>query len=139
MRFEHARLPTRRYVEPGDALTVRIGFETDAPVDDPVFTLMIYDAEGNYVHGSSTASESVVTGHVDGPGEVAFEFPQLALPEGEYSITLCVTSSDGSVIYDWHEQRHHFEVRDPQRAVAPLELPIRITIDKGSVRHPAAS
>jgi ABC-2 type transport system ATP-binding protein len=138
VQFEHAGLPKRQYVVPGDPLTVRIGFEADVPVDDPVFTLMMYNSEGESVHGSSTASESVITGHVDGPGEVAFEFPALALPEGEYAITLCVTSSDGNLIYDWHEQRHRFEVRDPKRSFAALELPVRITFDKGSVRHPAA-
>jgi hypothetical protein len=56
---------------------------------------------------------------------------------------LCVTSSDGAFIYDWHEQRYRFEVRDSQRSFGSVEFPVRITVQRGSsdtrsVRHPAA-
>jgi len=138
VRFEHPGMPGRAYLEPGESLAVKVGFEVDAPVDDPVFTVMIYDAEGTLVHGSSTASESVALGHVDGPGEVTFEYAQVPLLDGEYAITLCVTSSDGAFIYDWQEQRHRFEVRDSQRNFGSVEFPVRITVDKRSARHPAA-
>ena len=138
VRFEYAGDPERAYIEPGEGLTVRLGFEVDAPVDDPVFTLMIYDNEGDLVHGSSTASESVITGHVDGPGEVRFAFDEVPLLDGDYAVTVCVTSSDGAFIYDWQEQRHRFEIRDLRRDAGPQEFPVHITLDKGSVRHPAA-
>ena len=137
-RFEFAGGPERAYVEPGEGLIVKVGFEVDAPVDDPVFTLMIYNNEGDLVHGSSTASESVITGHVDGSGEVMFAFDELPLLDGDYAVTVCVTSSDGAFIYDWQEQRHSFEVRDARRDSGPMQFPVRITLDKGSVRHPAA-
>jgi lipopolysaccharide transport system ATP-binding protein len=137
-RFEFAGGPERAYVEPGEGLIVKVGFEVDAPVDDPVFTLMIYNNEGDLVHGSSTASESVITGHVDGSGEVMFAFDELPLLDGDYAVTVCVTSSDGAFIYDWQEQRHRFEVRDARRDSGPMQFPVRITLDKGSVRHPAA-
>ena len=89
----------------------------------------------------------------DGPGEITFDFAQVPLLDGEYAITLCVTSSDGEFIYDWHEQRYRFEVRDSQRSFGSVEFPVRITVQKGSgqqdptqgesgdtrsVRHPAA-
>ena len=138
VRFEYAGGSDRAYIEPGEGLTVKVGFEVDAPVDDPVFTLMIYDNEGDLVHGSSTASESVITGHVDGPGDVVFDFDEVPLLDGDYAITVCVTSSDGGFIYDWQEQRHRFEVRDSRRDSGPMQFPVRITLDKGSVRHPAA-
>jgi ABC-2 type transport system ATP-binding protein len=143
VRFEYPGLPERTYLEPGEALAVKVAFEVDAPVDDPVFTLMIYDSEGSLVHGSSTASESVATGHHDGPGEITFDFAQVPLLDGEYAVTLCVTSSDGAFIYDWHEQRYRFEVRDSQRSFGSVEFPVRITVQREpaelpTVRHPAA-
>ena len=138
VRFQYAGRTDRAYIEPGEGLTVKVGFEVDTPVDDPVFTLMIYDNEGDLVHGSSTASESVITGHVDGPGDVVFDFEEVPLLDGEYAVTVCVTSSDGGFIYDWQEQRHRFEVRDSRRGSGPMQFPVRITLDKGSVRHPAA-
>jgi hypothetical protein len=107
-------------------------------VQDPVFTIMIHDADGKVLHGSSTASESTPTGQLDGPGEVVFTFDELPLFDGEYAVTLCVTSSDGAYIYDWHEQRYRFEVRDPKRAPTPDEFPVHISIEKATVPRSAA-
>jgi ABC-2 type transport system ATP-binding protein len=137
VEFRHPGQPTRTHLEPGEPLAIVARFEVDAPVDDPVFTLMIYDAEGRLLHGSSTASESVATGHFDGPGEVVFDFEQIPLLDGEYAVTLCVTSSDGAYIYDWHEQRYRFEVRDPKRAFGSVEFPVEISVDKRSAPRPA--
>jgi ABC-2 type transport system ATP-binding protein len=137
VEFRHAGQPERTYLEPGEALAIVARFEVDAPVDDPVFTLMIYDAEGKLLHGSSTASESVATGHFDGPGEVVFDFEQIPLLDGEYAVTLCVTSNDGAYIYDWHEQRYRFEVRDPKRSFGSVEFPVRISVDRRSAPRPA--
>ena len=137
VEFRHPGQPARTHLEPGEPLAIVARFEVDAPVDNPVFTLMIYDAEGRLLHGSSTASESVATGHFDGPGEVVFDFEQIPLLDGEYAVTLCVTSSDGAYIYDWHEQRYRFEVRDPKRAFGSVEFPVEISVDKRSAPRPA--
>src|SRR5262249_44902219 len=67
VEFRHPGLPEREYLQPGEPLSIVARFAVDAPVDDPVFTSMIYDDEGRMLHGSSTASESVRTGHLDGP------------------------------------------------------------------------
>jgi ABC-2 type transport system ATP-binding protein len=137
VEFRHPGQPERAYLEPGEPLAIVARFEVDAPVDDPVFTLMIYDADGKLLHGSSTASESVTTGHFAGPGEVVFDFEQIPLLDGEYAVTLCVTSNDGAYIYDWHEQRYRFEVRDPKRAFGSVEFPVHISVDKRTAPRPA--
>ena len=114
-------------------------FEVDAPVDDPVFTLTIYDAEGRLLHGSSTASRSRSPPDTSTrPGEVEFDFGQIPLLDGEYSVTLAVTSSDGEYIYDWHEQRYRFSVRDPKRSFGSVEFPVRDLGRPTSVTDPAA-
>jgi ABC-2 type transport system ATP-binding protein len=130
VHFQHPGLPERTYLEPGEPLAVRVEFDVDAPVDDPVFTLMIYDAEGRMLHGSGTASESIDTGHFAHAGSVEFAFDQIPLLDGEYAITLCVTSSDGAYIYDWQEQRYRFEVRDPGRSFGSVDFPVSVTIDR---------
>ena len=90
---------------------------------------MIYDAEGRCSTGRAPRPEAVTTGHFDGPGEVVFDFEQIPLLDGEYAVTLCVTSSDGAYIYDWHEQRYRFEVRDPKRSFGSVEFPVQISVD----------
>jgi hypothetical protein len=102
-----------------------------------VFTLMIYDGEGRMLHGSSTATEETTTGHFDGPGEVVFDFEQIPLLDGEYAVTLAVTSSDGAYIYDWHEQRYRFEVRDPKRSFGSVEFPVQISVERRTAPRPA--
>jgi ABC-type polysaccharide/polyol phosphate transport system ATPase subunit len=133
VEFCHPGQPATDYLEPGAPLEVRARYEVDAPVQDPVFTIMIHDADGKVLHGSSTATESTPTGELDGPGEVVFAFERIPLLDGEYAVTLCVTSSDGSFIYDWHEQRYRFEVRDPKRSLDLAEFPVQISIEKHAV------
>ncbi len=137
VEFRHPGQPARAYLEPGEPLEVRAHFEVDAPVHDPVFTIMIYDSDGKLLHGSSTASESTPTGELDGPGEIVFAFEQIPLLDGEYAVTLCVTSDDGAYIYDWHEQRYRFEVRDPKRSFGSVEFPVQIYVDKRSAPRSA--
>jgi len=132
VHLRHPGLPEREYLEPGEPLTVQVQFDVDAPVDDPVFTLMIYDAEGRMLHGSSTASEDLETGHFEDSGSVEFAFDEIPLLDGEYAITVCITSSDSAYIYDWQEQRYHFEVRDPGRSFGSVEFPVQVTIDRSA-------
>jgi ABC-2 type transport system ATP-binding protein len=120
--------PERDHLEPGEPLEVRADFVVDMPVADPVFTLLIHDSEGRQIHGSSTAAEHTVTGTFDGPGRISFHFDQIPLFDGEYAITLCATSADGNFIYDWHEQRYRFTVRDPKRSFDTVDFPVHITV-----------
>ncbi len=139
VEFRDPRAPDRRQFEPGDPLEIRARFEIDAPVEDPVFTIMIFDSDGKLVHGVSTDAEGIVTGTIAAPGEIVFAFDQIPLPHGDYAVTVCVTSHDGAYIYDWHEQRYHFEVRDPKRTFASAEFPVHISVDSGSARPEQAA
>ena len=92
---------------------------------------MIYDAEGRLLHGSSTAigvDRDRALRRV--PARSCSTSSQIPLLDGEYSVTLCVTSSDGAYIYDWHEQRYRFEVRDPKRSFGSVDFPVRISVDR---------
>jgi ABC-2 type transport system ATP-binding protein len=116
-------------IEPGGPLSVRVAFDVDAPVDDLVLTIMIHDSEGRMVHGVNTEDAGFRMPTVEGSGEFVFAFAQVPLPDGEYAITLCATSRDGLYIYDWHEQRYRFDVRDPARALASHDFPVRVTLE----------
>ena len=131
--FDHPGLPDRTYLEPGEAMSVPWSFEVDAPVDDPVFTFTIYDAEGRLLHGSGTTSANHRHRPPADAGEVVYAFDQIPLLDGEYACTLWVTSSDGEFIYDWHEQRYRFSVRDPSRGFGSLDFPVHIWVDRRAV------
>jgi ABC-2 type transport system ATP-binding protein len=112
---------------PGDPLTVRAAFDVDAPIGGVVFTVMIHDAEGAVVHTANNQVAGCDIDRVTGPGEIVFAFPDVPLPDGEYAITVCATSVDASAIFDWHEQRYRFEVRDPARRVTSFDFPVNVT------------
>jgi ABC-2 type transport system ATP-binding protein len=137
VEFHHPGQPERTTLLPNEPLSIVATFEVDAPVDDPVFTLMIYDAEGRLLHASSTTSEKVTTGHFDTSGEVEFSFGEMPLLDGEYAVTLAVTSSDGDYIYDWHEQRYRFTVGDPKRSISAVDFPVEISVDRRAATDPA--
>jgi hypothetical protein len=139
VHLDHPGLPERTYLEPGEPLAVRISFVADVPVDDPVFTIMIFDNAGQVLHGSSTLSEGVKVGHIKGVGEITFAFEQIPLFDGEYAITVCATSGDGELIYDWHEQRYRFEVRDSRRTFDSAEFPVVVTLTDPNMRGSAAT
>ena len=124
--FVHAGLPERTFVHPDEPLELHAHYLVEAPVDDPVFTMMLFDADGKLLHGSSTLTEDTPVGHLDGPGTIVFAFDKAPHVDGEYTVTLAVTSSDGEYIYDWHEQRYRFEVRDPERSTDDVDLSVSI-------------
>jgi ABC-2 type transport system ATP-binding protein len=136
--FDHPGTSEKEYVVPGEPLEVRVQYEADAAVDDPVFTIMVYDGDGRMLLSSSTASEEVETGRIDGPGEVVFSFDEVHFHDGEYAVTACITSNDGDFIYDWQEQRYRFEVKDPKRAFTSVDTPVRVTIHKRRLPREAA-
>jgi ABC-2 type transport system ATP-binding protein len=131
--------PSPRYIEPGGGLQVSVKFLADVPVDDPVFTVTLFDRGGQLLTGVSSVAEGVVTGRIAGAGEITFAFAQIPLYEGEYSITVSVTSSDGGYIYDWHEQRYHFAVRDSRGSFASADFPVLVTLHRDEVRGPAVT
>ena len=133
VQIRHPGLPERSYLEPGDPMTVQVDFEVDAPIDNPVITLMICDAAGTVLHGSNTNEEHVATGHFDTQGTVEFVFDEIPLFDGEYAITVCITARDSATIYDWHEQRYRFQVRDPGRSFASLDFPVHVNVERGPV------
>jgi ABC-2 type transport system ATP-binding protein len=112
---------------PGDPLTVRAAFDVDAPIGGVVFTVMIHDAEGAVVHTANNQVAGCDIDRVTGPGEIAFAFPDVPLPDGEYAISVCATSVDATAIFDWHEQRYRFELRDPTQRVTSFDFPVEVT------------
>ncbi len=137
--FQHPGGAAREVVEPGDPLEIHVRFDVDAPVEDPVFTLMIHDSEGRSIHAVSTAKEGLRAGRLSKVGELVFAFKSIPLVDGDYAVTLCATSSDGQFIYDWQEQRYHFKVRDAQRTFNTDDFPVTVTLNGQAARSRAVS
>ena len=118
---------------PGEALDMRIGYETTEPVDDLIIGIHVYDLQGNLLIASNTRWLEADVPTLDGTGEIVFHFDSIPLSDGTYPVTVGLVSTDEAVVYDWHEQGFLFEVMNPLAASGMLSLTNHVTFH---VEHP---
>jgi ABC-2 type transport system ATP-binding protein len=126
--FEHPGTGQRPYLLPGEPLAVRIAFDAVELVDDVVFGIGVYDLEGRVIFGSNTDFLDCDVGPLRGAGAVRFDFASVPLLDGTYLVTLGIHSHDEGTVYDWHEQRHQFEVMNPGRSAGLVALPLQVEV-----------
>ena len=94
----------------GDKMTVRMRVTTAQPVDDFVFGISIFNAEGVCCYGTNTNLEKLTPVSMTGDGEVKLDIESLDLVEGTYKLDLAVHNRDGRP-YDYHRLLHTFRVK----------------------------
>jgi ABC-2 type transport system ATP-binding protein len=132
VHIEHPGAGDRPYLLPGEPLAVRLSYETRERVDDVVFGLGIHDIEGRLVFGSNTDFLGIDVGVLDSSGVVTFQTDHVPLLDGTYFLTIGVHSHDEATVYDWHEQRHQFEVMNPYKTSGAVYMGIRASIEKNT-------
>jgi len=123
----------RTYLVPGESLVVRVGYEAFEEIPDATFGLVVYDTEGNLIYSTSSALLGSPTGPFFGTGEVTFTFDDIPLLDGNYPISLGISSTDWGVVYDWREQCCQFEVVNPTSTQGLVALPLRVEIQTHAV------
>ncbi len=99
-------------VHSGEPVTVRLGVRTPTPVDDFVFGVGIFSADGVMVYGTNTGVEGLEGASLNGAAEVRLEIDALDLGEGTYKLDVAVHKRDGAP-YDYHRLLHTFRVKSP--------------------------
>ena len=94
----------------GDKMTVRMRVTTEQSVDDFVFGVSIFNAEGVCCYGTNTNLEKLTPVAMTGDGEVKLDIEALDLVEGTYKLDLAVHSREGKP-YDYHRLLHTFRVK----------------------------
>ena len=94
----------------GERLQVKIAFVAKKLIEDPSFSVTLYDKDGQIVHRSTTRSQGVRTGKVEGQGEVIYTLEALPVHIGEYAMTIGCWDSSGYVPYDHHEKMYNLVV-----------------------------
>jgi ABC-2 type transport system ATP-binding protein len=128
VRIEHPRAGERDYLLPGEPLAIRVLYETAERLDDVVLGIAIHDVEGDLVFGANTDILGVPVSALDGSGSVSFETEATPLLDGTYLVTIGAHSHDEATVYDWHEQRHQFQVMNPARTVGQVDLGLRVVL-----------
>ncbi len=100
----------------GDPLVVRMRVTAEARLEDFVFGISIFNAEGVCCYGTNTHIEQLRSDAMTGEGEVVLSIERLDLVEGTYKLDLAVHTQEGRP-YDYHRLLHTFRVKSETKDV----------------------
>ena len=120
----HAHQAERQHVYPGEPVDVEIRYQVEAPVDDPIIGIGLWDPNGHRIWGGNSHTLDVPLSRLQpGEGTARFHIASLPLLDGHYTLQVGITNRDGQVI-DWIDSTDGFEVgqRDKSVGVVALEV-----------------
>jgi ABC-type polysaccharide/polyol phosphate transport system ATPase subunit len=94
----------------GAPVVLRFKVHAKTPVEDFVFGIGLFNADGVWVYGTNTDLENFQADELRGDNEVALKFHALNLVEGTYKIDIAVHKADGAP-YDYHRLLYTFRVK----------------------------
>jgi ABC-type polysaccharide/polyol phosphate transport system ATPase subunit len=100
----------RHVYVPGESLTVALTVRALRPVEDFVFGIGLFSADGVSVYGTNTHLEDFVPEQASGEGSVAVVLEDLRLVEGTYLLDVAAHRRDGTP-YDYHRGLYSFRVK----------------------------
>ena len=95
---------------PGETVTLALSVQADHPVEDFVFGVGLFAADGTRVYGTNTDIEDFTVPRLDGDGEVRLALEELSLVEGTYLVDVAAHRRDGTP-YDYHRGLTSFRVK----------------------------
>lgn len=95
---------------PGDTVRIEVSGEAKQPVEDFVFGVGLFTADGTAVYGTNTHIEEYRSVLATGPFQMTFEIRDLRLVEGSYLLDIAAHRKDGTP-YDYHRGLYSFRVR----------------------------
>ena len=112
----------RRVFTCGDPVTVELRVRAHEPVDDFVFGIGVFSADGVSCYGTNTDLERYRSGRLEGDATVRIRFPALHLLQGTYYLDVAVHRKDG-VSYDYQRGLHTFRTTSAFGDVGVARLP----------------
>jgi ABC-type polysaccharide/polyol phosphate transport system ATPase subunit len=116
VRFLDARARQRHVFVPGETVSIALDVHAKQPVEDFVFGIGLFSAEGTSVYGTNTDLEGFVPRRLAGTAEVRLVLQDLSLVEGTYHLDVAAHRRDGTP-YDYHRGLHSFRVKSRIRDV----------------------
>ncbi len=110
VRFLDARERERHVFVPGETLSLALDVHAAEPVEDFVFGIGLFSAEGTSVYGTNTDLEGFLPERLAGAAQVRLVLEGLSLVEGTYHVDVAAHRRDGTP-YDYHRGLHSFRVK----------------------------
>jgi ABC-type polysaccharide/polyol phosphate transport system ATPase subunit len=106
----------RHVYAPGETVRVVLSVRAAAPVEDFVFGLGLFTADGTSVYGTNTDLEGYKARRLERDAEVSLILHDLRLVEGTYLLDVAAHKADGTP-YDYHRGLHRFRVKSRTKDV----------------------
>jgi ABC-type polysaccharide/polyol phosphate transport system ATPase subunit len=100
----------RHVYAPGESLRVVLSVRAKHPLEDFVFGVGLFTADGTGVYGTNTDLEGFLARRLEGEAEIALLVDDLRLVEGTYLLDVAAHKADGTP-YDYLRGRHRFRVK----------------------------
>lgn len=100
----------------GEPLAIILRVRSSGTVDEVVFGVGIFNAEGVCCYGTNTDIDGLTSQTFSGDGVVTFNIQSLDLVEGTYKLDVAAHRRDGYP-YDYHRLLHTFRVKSRTRDV----------------------
>jgi homopolymeric O-antigen transport system ATP-binding protein len=94
----------------GDAMSIRLHVRALHPIDDFVFGIGLFNADGVCCYGTNTYIEEMNPQRLAGEADVTFAIDTLDLVEGTYKLDVAIHKRDGYP-YDYHRLLYTFRVK----------------------------
>lgn len=94
----------------GDYFKLRIHFDCRRVVEHPIFTLSIFNQEGQIVCSNYSSLDGYKFKQISGVGHVDFCITKLRFGQSRYICSVTLSEREASNILDWHERRFSFTV-----------------------------
>ena len=94
----------------GEPMAIRVKLRASQPVDDFVFGVGLFNAEGVCCYGTNTFLEEMNPQRLAGDAEATFAIDNLDLVEGTYKVDVAIHKRDGFP-YDYHRLLYTFRVK----------------------------
>ncbi len=127
VRTEHTGSGSRPHLYPGESLTVIAEVDSLAEVRDAAATVAIHDDSGELVFASDPDDPATFIELPQGGGVLHFDFPEVPLLDGTYSVSVGVRSLSDTAVYDWKDQEAQFEVANPGRTTGRVRMPVGVS------------
>ena len=121
---------TAHVFESGEALAIRMRVRAHRPLEDFVFGVALFSADGVCCYGTNTDIEGAEPREFSGDGEVEFIIESLCLVAGTYKVDVAVHRRDG-VPYDYHRSLYTIRVTSRLNETGIARPPHRWTFSSG--------
>jgi ABC-type polysaccharide/polyol phosphate transport system ATPase subunit len=116
VRFADARGSARHVFVPGETVSLTLRLHAAQAVEDFVFGVGLFAADGTNVYGTNTDIEGFSPRRVAGDAEVTLVLEGLSLVEGTYTVDVAAHRRDGTP-YDYHRGLYSLRVKSRTKDV----------------------